>query len=99
MMSQLADAFIAMPGGFGTLEELFEVLTLTQLNYHDKPVGIFNIDGYYDLFRDWIAHAHHKGFISANHSTLLTFESDPEKLMSALMRSEFYDLSDEIDRS
>ena len=99
MMSQLADAFVAMPGGFGTLEELFEVLTLTQLNYHDKPVGILNVDGYYDLFRDWITHAHHKGFISANHSTLLSFESDPEKLLNALTVSVFYDLNDEIDRS
>ena len=99
MMSQLADAFIAMPGGFGTLEELFEVLTLTQLNYHDKPVGILNIDGYYDLFAEWISQAHHRGFISANHSTLLTFESEPEPLLNALIHSQVYDIRDEIDRS
>ena len=98
MMSQLADAFIAMPGGFGTMEELFEVLTLTQLNYHDKPVGILNIDGYYDLLEKWVFNAHQRGFISTNHSTLLTFEPDPEKLLNALTISQFYDLNDEIDR-
>jgi len=96
MMAQLADAFIAMPGGFGTLEEIFEVLTLTQLNYHHKPVGILNVEGYYDLFQDWIIQAHQKGFLSANNSTLLKFASDPILLLEELERCTFYPLEEEM---
>ena len=99
MMAQLADAFIAMPGGFGTMEELFEVLTLTQLNYHNKPVGILNIDGYYDHIQHWMTQAHQKGFISTNHCRLLKFESTPEAILEALKKYEFYALHDELGES
>ena len=99
MMAQLADAFIAMPGGFGTMEELFEVLTLTQLNYHNKPVGILNIEGYYDHLQNWVKQAHQKGFISANHCSLLKFESTPEAIMESLYQYEFYALHNELDES
>jgi uncharacterized protein (TIGR00730 family) len=57
MMAHMSDAFIALPGGYGTLEEIFEVTTWTQLNYHHKPVGLLNVAGYYDALLTFIAHA------------------------------------------
>ena len=96
MMSQLADGFIALPGGFGTLEEMFEVLSLTQLNYHNKPVGILNVDGYYDPLLLWITQSHQRGFISANHTNLLQVSSDPEALISMLAKAPTFSLTDEL---
>lgn len=63
IMMHLADAFVALPGGFGTLEEIFEVTTLTILGYHDKPVGLLNANGYYDGLLKFIEHASETGFI------------------------------------
>jgi len=63
IMLHLADAFIALPGGFGTFEEIFEVATLTILGYHDKPVGLLNAHGYYDGLLAFLAHASNSGFI------------------------------------
>lgn len=64
MMSELADAFIALPGGFGTFEELMEAITWVQLDIHKKAVVVFNIDGYYDKLIAFIDHAVESGFIS-----------------------------------
>jgi uncharacterized protein (TIGR00730 family) len=63
LMAQLADAFIALPGGFGTLEELFEVVTWSQLGYHHKPVGLLDVAGYYAPLLAFIDHARPTGFI------------------------------------
>ncbi|HEX7983819.1 MAG TPA: TIGR00730 family Rossman fold protein, partial [Duganella sp.] len=62
MMASLSDGFIAMPGGMGTLEELFEMLTWSQLGIHAKPIGLLNVDGFYDGLIDFIAHASGQGF-------------------------------------
>ena len=96
MMAQLADGFIAMPGGFGTMEEIFEVLSLTQLNYQQKPVGMLNINGYYDPIREWVNHAHKSGFISENHTKLLHFSSNRTDLLTKLINSSFFRLTDEM---
>ena len=96
MMSQLSDGFIALPGGFGTLEEMFEVLSLTQLNYHNKPVGILNVDGYYDPLLSWISQSHQRGFISTNHANLLQVSADPNKLISMLANAPTFSLTDEL---
>ncbi len=64
MMAELSDAFIALPGGFGTFEELLEVITWSQLKIHEKAVIIFNIDGYYDKLIDFFDHAVTNGFIT-----------------------------------
>lgn len=64
-MIEAADAFIAMPGGFGTLEELFEVLTWHQLGWHDKPCGLLDIDGFYQPLADCLGHMQTEGFVSA----------------------------------
>ena len=98
MMAQLADGFIAMPGGFGTMEEMFEVLTLTQLNYHEKPVGLLNIQGYYDPILIWIEESNKRGFISQNHCTLLQSSCDSNTLLESLMNAQFFSLTDELSK-
>jgi uncharacterized protein (TIGR00730 family) len=84
MMAQLADGFIAMPGGMGTLEELFEMLTWSQLGIHQKPIGLLNVDGFYDALVAFVGHAHEQGFIRAEHRALMMVESDPAALLRRL---------------
>ena len=98
LMAQLADAFIAMPGGFGTLEEMFEVLSLTQLGYHKKPVGLLNIHNYYQSLHNWIQHAHKEGFINHNHSQLLLIDEDPNRLLQRMRNASFFDLREELSK-
>ena len=71
LMAQLSDGFIALPGGFGTLEELAEITTWSQLNYHSKPVGLLNAFGYYDHLIQWINHAVNENFIRPQHRDLI----------------------------
>jgi uncharacterized protein (TIGR00730 family) len=98
MMSQLSDAFIAMPGGFGTMEELFEVTTWTQLEYQHKPVGVLNVANYYDPLMAWIHHANREGFVRDLHRNLILDESDPNTLLDALERAELPELARWIDK-
>jgi len=88
MMAQLSDAFIALPGGFGTLEELAEATTWTQLNYHLKPVGVLNLDGYYDTLLAWITHASGEGFIREQHTGLISSAPDIDTLLDKLANAE-----------
>jgi uncharacterized protein (TIGR00730 family) len=81
LMAELAEGFIAMPGGMGTLEELFEVATWAQLNFHDKPIGVLNVDGYYNAMFDFIAHAVEQGFLKKQHASLLMVEPNPLALL------------------
>lgn len=97
MMAQLADAFIAMPGGWGTLEELFEATTWTQLNFHHKPVGLLNTNGYYDHLLAWVRHASHEGFIRSEHRDLVLASSDPHELLDTMSRFEVPLLASWID--
>jgi len=83
-MASLADAFIALPGGWGTLEELFEVVTLTQLEYHRKPVGLLNSGGYYDHLVAFLDHATDEGFIRPSHRGLISNSSTIEDLLAQL---------------
>ena len=80
-MAGAADAFIAMPGGFGTLEELFEMVTWLQLGYSNKPVGLLNVNGFWNHFLAFIEHAQGEGFIGRR---LLVCEECPVKLLDAL---------------
>ena len=84
MMASLSDGFIAMPGGMGTLEELFEMLTWSQLGIHAKPIGLLNVDGFYDRLIDFIAHAREQGFIRPQHAALMMSASDPQALLTLL---------------
>jgi uncharacterized protein (TIGR00730 family) len=83
-MAQLADAFIALPGGMGTLEELAEILTWAQLDIHHKPVGLLNEGGYYDHLLTFLDHAVAEGFLRQAHRDLLIVDDDPTSLLEAL---------------
>jgi uncharacterized protein (TIGR00730 family) len=84
MMFELADACIALPGGFGTLEELTEVLTWAQLELHQKPIGLLNINGYYDALLAFFDQAVLAGFIKPQHLELLIVHHDPTELLKLL---------------
>ena len=83
LMARLSDGFVAMPGGFGTLDELCEILTWAQLGLHRKPCGILNVDGYFDLFLKFIDHSVSRGFVSANHRGLILESAEPDDLLDA----------------
>ncbi len=83
-MAELADAFVALPGGWGTLEEIFEVTTWTQLGYHEKPVGILNAHGFYDPLLAFLSNAADEAFIRPAYRDLLQHASDAELLLDSL---------------
>ena len=83
-ISKLVDGYIAMPGGFGTLDEVFEALTLGQLGIESKPVGLLNVKNYYDPLLEALNHAVREGFIFQDHLDALACESDPERLLEAM---------------
>jgi uncharacterized protein (TIGR00730 family) len=83
LMAELSDAFVALPGGIGTLEELCEVLTWGQLGIHSKPVGLFNVDGYFDPLIALLDHAVAEGFMQANHRRMLLADTDVAALLDA----------------
>ncbi len=83
-MHELADGYIAMPGGFGTFDELFETITWAQTGAHEKPVGILNVKDYFAPLLAAIDHAVKEGFIFAEHRKALSCESDPNKLLDTM---------------
>jgi uncharacterized protein (TIGR00730 family) len=83
-MAELADAFVALPGGFGTLEELFEAMTWAQIGLHAKPIGLLNAFGYYDHLLKFLDHANKQGFTFWEHQKLYTHSDDPAKLLDTL---------------
>ncbi len=85
-MAELSDAFIALPGGFGTLEELFEIITWAQLGIHRKPIGLLNTTGYYDPLIEMVEHMIAAGFIKAEGRDLFIAETDPQPLLDRLAR-------------
>ena len=85
LMASLVDGFVALPGGFGTFEETLEVLTWSQLGIHRKPIGLLNVDGYYDGLRRFIAHAVAEGFVRKEYAGLLIFADVPGALLEAVM--------------
>jgi len=84
MMAERAQVFIALPGGIGTLEELYEVWTWRQLGYHDQPIGLLNVDGYYDDLLRFMAHTVDQGFLSAPQHGVLQVGADPVALLLRL---------------
>ncbi len=83
-MATLSDGFIALPGGFGTLEEVFEVTTWTQLNYHEKPIGMLDVNGYYAGLQAFVEHAVRVGFVRPIHRELMLFDDDPDQLLARM---------------
>ena len=86
MMAERADAFLAMPGGIGTFEEFFEVWTWKQLGYHNKPIGLLNVDGYYDGLLAFMQNTVDKGFVSDWQMDLIHQSTDLEKLLPLLVQ-------------
>ena len=81
MMAELSDGFVAMPGGMGTLEELFEVLTWAQLGFHYKPISLYNVEGFYNNLIAFVDHLVSQRFVSSDQSGLMMHEADPVKLI------------------
>lgn len=81
LMAELSDGFIAMPGGIGTLEELFEMFTWLQLGFHEKPLGLFNIDGFYDGLITFLQQTVQSKFLKPEHLALLMNDADPDQLL------------------
>jgi hypothetical protein len=84
LMASLASGFIALPGGLGTLEETFEVLTWSQLAIHRKPVALLNVRGYYDRLLRFLDHAVQEGFLLEQYLTLFLADEDPHRLLDAI---------------
>jgi len=89
IMGDMSDAFVAMPGGFGTLDELAEVLTWLQLNLSEKPVAILNTDGFYDHLLAWLDRSRDDGFLRPEHRHNIIVAGNPEELMEKLFSFEF----------
>ena len=85
LMAELSDGFVAMPGGFGTFEELCEVITWTQLGLHRKRCGLLNVDGFFDPLLQLFAHASAEGFIRPSNLALVSSHSDPRSLVEQVL--------------
>ena len=85
-MIQLADGFIALPGGMGTLDEFCEVITWTQLGYHNKPCGLLNTDNYFEYFIEFFKNAVKQKFIKQEHRSLILIDNNPATLLQKMMR-------------
>jgi len=84
IMASLADAFVALPGGFGTMDELFEAITWGQLGIHTKPIGLLNVGGYFDSILQWIERGVEEGFVNPQHRKLVTVDLEPASLIERL---------------
>jgi uncharacterized protein (TIGR00730 family) len=84
MMAERSDAFLALPGGIGTFEELFEIWSWRQLGYHDKPLGLLNVAGYYDALLDFLEQSKTDGFMSNMQTDLLLVDSAPPTMLERL---------------
>lgn len=85
-MAELADAFIALPGGWGTLDEMFEVLTWAQLGFHKKPCGLLNVAGYYEGLKQFFKHTVDEAFVRSSNYDLLLIENEPKILLDRLVQ-------------
>lgn len=86
MMAALSDGFIAMPGGFGTLEEIIEIITWGQLRFHDKPCGLLNVGGYFDHLLAYLDHASAEGFLRPENRQMLLCDKTPAGLIQQFER-------------
>jgi len=98
LMADLADGFIAMPGGIGTFEEFFEILTWAQLGFHHKPCAILNVAGYYDGLLDLCDNAVAEGFLRREHRKIIIDDPDPERLLGRMRAFEPANLEKWLDR-
>ena len=82
LMAQLSDGFVAMPGGIGTLEELFEIFTWAQLGFHRKPFALYNVEGYYDRLTDFLNHISAEGFVMPAHRDMIIVSDNPGEIIT-----------------
>ncbi len=85
LMADLSDAFIALPGGIGTMEELFEVWTWAQLGFHPKPLGFLDVAGYYDHLHTFLDHMRTEGFLRDRHRGMVAVDDNPTRLLDGFM--------------
>lgn len=98
LMAELSDAFIALPGGLGTLDELFEMLTWSQLGIHRKPCALLDVDEYYGKLAEFLDHAVARRFITPQHRAMLIVERDAESVLDRLASTPLPDVSKWMDR-
>ncbi|MGE6630144.1 TIGR00730 family Rossman fold protein [Bacillus sp. NPDC077027] len=91
-MSELADGFIAMPGGFGTYEELFEVLCWAQIGIHQKPIGLYNVNGYFETLIEMVKFSIKEGFSNESHLQLLHTSAQPDELIDQMVAYQYPEL-------
>lgn len=98
VMSKMSDAFIVLPGGMGTFDEMFEILTLTQLGVQRKACGLLNVEGFYDRLLGFLDHAVAERFVRAEHRDMIIVEDDPARLLARLESWTLPDVSKWMDR-
>lgn len=98
LMAELSDGFIVLPGGLGTFEETFEVLTWAQLGFHRKPCGLLNVSGYYNELMAFLDHAVTERFLKPEHRAMVLVENDPDSLIEQLKTYRPPEVSKWIDR-
>jgi uncharacterized protein (TIGR00730 family) len=99
LMAELSDAFIALPGGLGTLDETFEMLTWSQLGYHRKPCALLDVDGYFERLAAFLDHAVAQRFVTAEHRAMLIIESEPDAVLDRLAAAPLPNVSKWMDRT
>ena len=99
LMTELADGFIALPGGYGTLDELFEALTWLQLGYHRKPVGLLNVDGFFNHLVSFVDHSRDERFLRDLHRDALCVDTDLKNLIGKLQAAEAPDTGKWLDNA
>jgi len=87
LMAERADGFIALPGGLGTFDELFEIMTWAQLHIHAKPIGLLNVNGYFDALLAMVQHAVQEGFVKASNLALFTVADEPLALLAQMRQA------------
>ena len=97
-MAELSDGFLALPGGIGTLEELFEALTWAQLEIHRKPCGLLNIEGYYDHLHAFLNHVVAERFLLAEHGAMLLVDNDIDRILDKMLEFQPVRLEKWVDR-
>jgi len=98
IMADESDGFIALPGGIGTLEELFEILTWAQLGFHQKPCGLLNVESYYDDLERFLNKAVDQGFVRKQHRDMLLIKAEPAELLTSMLQYRAPKMDKWIDR-
>jgi hypothetical protein len=99
VIAELADGFIALPGGWGTLEEFFEILTWGQLGLHQKPCGLLNVEGYFDRLLSFVGHSIEEGFVRPEYGSMISVSDSPGTLLDMLSSYEAPMVEKWIDRA